>query len=86
MNGPVQLKPSRSGTELPRRRLLGSFDPVLMGWTSRAAILGPYQTVVTTNGVLRPIALVGGRAVATCTMSAGRVTLARPSRPALLRT
>ena len=37
-----------------------------MGWTDRTEILGDQeQTLVTTNGIFRPFALVDGRAVAT---------------------
>jgi len=45
-------------------RLLGPFDALLMGWTSRAPVLGDNQSIVTSNGVFRPFALVDGRAVA----------------------
>lgn len=60
----------------PRARLLGPFDPVLHGWASRAPLLGDQASVVTSNGVFRPIALVRGRAVATWAMPGGRVRLA----------
>ena len=50
---------------LPRTRLLGAFDPVLLGWASRDAIIGPHRGLVTDNGLFRPFALVDGRAVAT---------------------
>jgi hypothetical protein len=58
-----------------RPRLLGGFDPVLHGWVDRDPVLGGNQTIVTMNGIFRPFALVGGRAVATWTMPGGRVTL-----------
>jgi len=48
----------------PPVRLLGPFDALLMGWTSRAPVLGDNQSIVTSNGVFRPFALVEGRAVA----------------------
>jgi hypothetical protein len=56
-------------------KLLGGFDPVLHGWVDRKPVLGGNQTIVTSNGIFRPFALVGGRAVATWTMPRGRVTL-----------
>ncbi|MGD0452504.1 MAG: winged helix DNA-binding domain-containing protein [Solirubrobacteraceae bacterium] len=66
---------------LPPPRLLGAFDPVLLGWRSREALLDPAnQPVVTINGVFRPFALVRGRAVATWTMPAGTVVL-KPFAP-----
>jgi hypothetical protein len=60
---------------LPPPRLLGSFDPILLGWRSRDAILGAHRHVITVNGLFRPFALIGGRAAATWKMSEGRVAL-----------
>jgi hypothetical protein len=70
---------------LPPPRLLGPFDPVLLGWRSRSFALDadPAGSVVTVNGIFRAIALVGGRAAGTWTMPGGRVALQlwkRPSR------
>jgi hypothetical protein len=45
-------------------RLLGAFDPLLLGWVSRQPFVGEH-TIVTRNGVFRPFALVDGRVVAT---------------------
>jgi hypothetical protein len=64
------------GTAFPPPLLLGAFDPVLLGWSSRAAIVGAHAGIVTSNGLFRPIALVGGRAVATWGLPGGRVVLA----------
>ena len=70
-------------------RLLGSFDPLLMGWTSRTPVLGRHAPAVVTGGLFRPFALVRGRAVATWRLSGGRVALepfgrlARADRAAL---
>jgi hypothetical protein len=62
--------------ELPPPRLLGAFDPVLLGWRSREALLDVnHQRIVTINGIFRPFALVKGRAVATWTLTAGKVAL-----------
>jgi hypothetical protein len=61
---------------LPPPKLLGSFDPMLLGWTSREPILGSNQGVVTTNGLFRPFALVRGRGVATWSLAKRAVTLA----------
>jgi len=62
---------------LPAPTLLGMFDPVLHGWQSRAAVLGPHDStnVVTSNGMFRATALVDGRAVATWSLAGGTVTL-----------
>jgi len=57
-------------------RLLGAFDPLLLGWTSREPLLGPHQAaLVTMNGIFRPFALVRGRAVATWGMPDRMVVL-----------
>lgn len=82
-NGLVSLVGQPSAAELPPPRLLGPFDPLLMGWTSRAAILGRHDAVVVTGGIFRPFALVGGRGVATWRVSSDQVEVepfARVSR------
>ena len=60
---------------LPPPRLLGAFDPLLHGWVSRELFVGDRPGVVTTNGIFRPVALAGGRVVATWTMPGGVVTI-----------
>jgi len=50
--------------EIPPPRLLGAFDPVLLGWTSREPILGRHEPRVVSGGLFRPFALAEGRAVA----------------------
>jgi winged helix DNA-binding protein len=49
---------------LPPPRLLGTFEPALLGWCSRSDILGGDEARVVTGGVFRNFALVGGRGVA----------------------
>jgi hypothetical protein len=62
---------------LPPPRLLGPFDPLLLGWRSRCLVLGSASAtqVVTVNGIIKAIALIDGRAAGTWRMSAGRVEL-----------
>src|SRR6478672_727919 len=60
---------------VPPPRLLGAFDPVLLGWASREPLVGRHQGIVTTNGLFRPCALVEGRTVATWGLDAGAVTI-----------
>jgi hypothetical protein len=60
---------------LPPARLLGPFDPLLLGWCSREPVLSSPAEVITTNGIIRAIALVGGRAAGTWTMAGGRIAL-----------
>jgi Winged helix DNA-binding domain len=59
----------------PEPRLLGAFDPLLLGWTSREEVVGPHKMLVTMNGIFRPFALVDGRAVATWRYAGGKVTI-----------
>jgi hypothetical protein len=69
-DGRVALtKPSR--VSMPKPRLLGPFDPLLLGWADRTPLVGVYQQLVTSNGLFRPFALVGGRAVATWSVADG---------------
>lgn len=56
-------------------KLLGPFDPLLLGWCSREDIVGEHRDLVTDNGVFRPFALVDGRAVGRWALRAGRVEL-----------
>jgi hypothetical protein len=60
---------------LPPPRLLGPFDPLLLGWCSREELVGANKTLVTTNGIFRPFALVRGKAVASWRLAGGKVTL-----------
>lgn len=55
--------------ELPPPRLLGAFDPVLLGWSSREPILtARREAAVVRGGMFRPFALAQGRAVAAWTL------------------
>lgn len=75
-DGLVELAGRRSpAAELPPPRLLGSFEPVLLGWTSRDDILGEHLELVTVNGLFRPFAIVKGRAVGSWSMPKGEVEL-----------
>ena len=60
---------------MPPPRLLGAFDPLLHGWVSRQPFVGDHGGVVTTNGIFRPVALAGGRVVATWSVPGGVVTI-----------
>lgn len=74
-DGLVHLAKRPPAGEIPEPRLLGAFDPVLLGWTSREAILGPHTQLVTVNGIFRPFALVDGHAAATWGFAKGEVTI-----------
>jgi uncharacterized protein YcaQ len=60
---------------LPPPRLLGPFDPLLLGWCSRKLVLDSAEEVVTVNGIIKAIALIEGRAAGTWTMPGGHVEL-----------
>jgi hypothetical protein len=74
-DGLLDLAGRAPPAELPPPRLLGAFDLLLLGWSSRAEIVGEHQTIVTVNGLFRAFALVGGRAVATWSLAGGQVAL-----------
>lgn len=74
-DGLVDLAGRPPAEPLPPPRLLGAYDPLLLGWTSREEIVGPHKMLVTVNGLFRPFALVGGRAVATWRLAGGKVTI-----------
>jgi hypothetical protein len=69
----LRSRPKAAGPPPPK--LLGSFEPVLLGWVSREDIVGRHRGLVTDNGLFRPFALVGGRAAARWSMPKGRVVL-----------
>ena len=79
-DGLLELAGHRTPAASPPPRLLGAFDPVLLGWCSRETILGAHQGVITVNGIFRPFALVRGHAVATWTMPDREVVL-KPFAP-----
>jgi hypothetical protein len=74
-DGLVDLADRPEPGPLPPPRLLGAYDPLLLGWSSREDVVGPHRRLVTSNGLFRPFALVGGRAVATWRLTKGEVTI-----------
>lgn len=74
-DGLAVLKTGVAAAPLPAPRLLGSFEPVLLGWRSREAIVGTQHELVTTNGLFRPFAMVDGKAVGTWGLAGGKVTM-----------
>ncbi len=76
-DGMAELAAAELTEDLPSPRLLGAYDPVLLGWADRDPILGGHQVIVTVNGLFRPFALVEGRAAATWAWTSGRVVMDR---------
>jgi hypothetical protein len=82
-DGVVRLARQPDGTALvagpepalPPPRLLGVFDPLLHGWQSRTAVLGPHEPEIVRGGMFGSFALVGGRAVGTWGLPGGQVSL-----------
>lgn len=74
-DGLVRLAKRREAVGIPPPRLLGAFDPVLLGWASREQIIGAHTSLVTRNGMFHPFAMVDGRAVAKWRLAKGEVTL-----------
>ncbi len=75
VDGLLGLAGKPSAAPLPPPRLLGSFDPLLLGWESRRDVLAANESIVTTNGLFRPFALVRGRAEAVWSLRGGSVSL-----------
>ncbi len=75
VEGGFALAKRRGSFRLPPPRLLGGYEPVLLGWVSRDDIVGPHRGLVTVEGLFRSFALVGGRAVATWKLAGGEIRI-----------
>jgi uncharacterized protein YcaQ len=73
-DGLVDLK-GRNAAPLPPPRLLGPYDPLLLGWSSRAFVVEEPPEIVTVNGIIKAVALIRGRVAGTWAMPGGRVSL-----------
>jgi hypothetical protein len=74
-DGLLDLAARGAPARLPKPRLLGPFEPLLLGWVSRELFVGPHQQIVTTNGLFRACALVDGRVVATWGLRGATLTV-----------
>ena len=63
-DGLVALRHLRPLEELPAPRLLGAWDPLLVGWRDRTFVTGEHDAAVVSGGLFRPFGFSGGRAVA----------------------
>jgi hypothetical protein len=79
-DGLVDLAGRDPAGEEPAPRLLGAFDPVLLGWVDREPIVGAHLDAIVVGGIFRPIALVRGRAAATWRLQGTELALARFGR------
>jgi hypothetical protein len=69
--------PRRTYAPLPPVKLLGAFDPVLLGWVDRSPLLAPrWSDQVISGGMFRPCVLATGRVSGTWTLTAGEVRVA----------
>lgn len=69
--GLIDLAHREPVAELPPPRLLGTFEPLLLGWRAREPFVGDYDPVLVANGMFRAFALVDGRAAAAWKLDAG---------------
>jgi Winged helix DNA-binding domain len=74
-DGLVDLASRPAAAPIPGPKLLGAFEPLLMGWTSREPILATHGQLVTSNGMFRPLVLVNGRTVGTWGLERGAVSV-----------
>jgi hypothetical protein len=72
-DGLASLAGPEEAPPVPDVRLLGAFDPLLLGWASRELFLAPGGPVITSNGLFRPFVLVQGRGAALWTVTGGKV-------------
>jgi hypothetical protein len=86
-DGLVDLPGRDAVSGKPPPRLLGAYDPALLGWVSREDVVGDHHHVVTVNGLFRPVAFVGGRVVASWGLADGVLTLdsLEPIKPGALK-
>ena len=64
-----------------RPKLLGSFDPLLLGWCSRSDVLGSHEREIVRGGMFRPFAVVDGRAVGSWRVAGSSVELSASEAP-----
>jgi hypothetical protein len=74
-DGLVDMPRSDEPAAIPGPRLLGAYEPVLLGWVDRTPLLGEHVSKVTVEGLFRSFAMVGGRAAATWRFERGHPML-----------
>lgn len=73
-DGLVDLK-GREVAPLPPPRLLGPYDPLLLGWHSRTFVVEDPPEIVTVNGIIKAVVLIRGRVAGTWRLPGGKVEL-----------
>ena len=79
-DGLVELAGRAPVSELPAPKLLGAFEPLLLGWRSREALVGRHTGAVISGGIFRPAVLVKGRVAGTWALRGDELTITRLSR------
>jgi hypothetical protein len=74
-DGLVDLNGRGRAAAPPPPRLLGAFEPLLLGWRSREGVLGASDPRVVSGGIFRNFALVAGRGVAVWRLTGSRVEI-----------
>jgi Winged helix DNA-binding domain len=59
----------------PPPRLLGAFEPLLLGWSGREEIVGDYQSRLVRGGMTSAFALVDGRAAASWRINGRKIEI-----------
>ena len=74
-DGLVDLAGRPPAAALPPPKLLGVYEPVLLGWVSREPLLGDDAGRLVVGGLFRAFALAKGHAVAAWRLAGGKVEL-----------
>jgi hypothetical protein len=74
-DGLVDIASRPPTADLPPPRLLGAFEPILLGWVARQPLLGTGESAIMLGGLFLPFALVRGRAAATWRIARGEVVI-----------
>ena len=79
-DGLVELRGSPRPRNLPAPRLLGTFEPALLGWRSRAFLVDDHEAAIINGGMFNAFALVRGKAAARWGIRDGALWI-EPFRP-----
>jgi hypothetical protein len=74
-DGLVALRASPAAAQSPAARLLGPWDPLLVGWRDRTFVTGERDAAIISGGLFRPFGLVDGRLAAVWRVAGGDVQI-----------